>query len=733
MDPPTEASDPTVNQNSGTVDRASNQKRPRDYGEELKGLPTSDDEDGREASLPTLKKQKTDGANPAEAEDSGLDDGEIVESSPAPAGPGRDTEESPHNVMHDFSEDGEVGSSAAEAEPEESNVPTESFFIDRDGSKPVPRSGWNEGVSLGTRTSFGNADSRLFPAISSTAAPSRRDDEDGEEGEDEDESKDDDDAEDESKTQEDIIPNELSKGKKTKTFTAADAIWKYPTGPEISVKFEDDASSPSFWNEKLRVWTKALLQANERSVAERLNGEVIRKGFMLQYHGKPNLFERRAHKKMDFVGVAKKVIVTVNLQALIRDARASLAKDAIATYKNTVISIDSESEEDMEEVAPSPAADGDDEELQQQRKYFPGVEDPSQFCLSCSGIGHKSQDCPHLRCKFCESQDHSSFGCPTKQRCSKCHQLGHAARDCEEKLALAAQEQDGCAFCGAKHTEEQCTEIWRSFALTEETRKKVKDIPAFCYTCGAQGHYGPECGLPDVGGKVTGKTTWSQLNRLRYVDPDSPDVAIAWINVDPPSTEFHIRGRAKRPTHTHFVSSDESEGEDLVHAPLQKPAPRGEIRIASNIGSVPIGQNSQNSTRNGAKNKNRKAKSEKEAPPPPQPQPQRGQNQPQRGQDNRGSSWQPPLPPGPPPSITGNAYSFRGSLPSAALASLPPKPQARSQVANNGSNAHNSSYQSRGGGRGAFKGGSNRGGQHNRGSRGGGRGNGRGRGRGRGN
>ncbi|XXH03445.1 hypothetical protein Hte_009847 [Hypoxylon texense] len=722
MNPPTEATDPTVDQgNSGTVGQLSGQKRPRDYGEELKGLTASDDEDGKNESVPALKKQKTDRVDGAD--DSGLDDGEIVESSPAPDnGPGRVTEESVHEVaMQDFSEDGEVGSSAAE--PEDTNAPNEPFFIDKNGGKPTPRSGWNEGVSLGTRTSFGKGGSRLFGAKPPAAAPPQGDHKDGGEGEDDEEGEEDD-AEYEVKKEESTKtpPGSQIKDKKSKTFTAGNILWKYPSGPEISVKKEEDASNPAFWVEKLRAWTVALFRVN-KGIAGRLTPEVIRTGFLLQYSGQPNLFNGRRSQKKEFVAVAKKVVISVSLQGLIADVRGNPTRDAKVaednTVNNMVIPSESRSQESVDEASALPAtSDGDEEELQQQRKYFPGVEDPSRYCLSCSGIGHKSRECPQLRCKFCEGQGHTSFGCPTKQRCSKCRQLGHNAGGCQEKLALAIEEQGGCALCGAEHAEEQCTEIWRSFVLSAETHQKVKDIPAFCYTCGAQGHYGQECGLPDRGGKVTGKTTWSQLNRLLYVDPTSSNVAIGWANVDlSPSAhgEFHIRGRAKRPNHTHFISSDESEGEDLVHAPIQRPGPRGEIRIASNIGSAPVGQDP---TRSGAKNKNRKPRGDGElAPPPPPPQ-----SHSQRGRGGRGSSWQPPLPSGPPPSMPNNV--FQGSLSSAALASLPPRPQTFD---------HSSS--SRGGSRGGSNRGfsNNRGGQNNRGGRGGSRGNGRGRGRGRGN
>ncbi|ORY59576.1 uncharacterized protein BCR38DRAFT_327253, partial [Pseudomassariella vexata] len=114
-------------------------------------------------------------------------------------------------------------------------------------------------------------------------------------------------------------------------------------------------------------------------------------------------------------------------------------------------------------------------------------------CIYCVVTTHESQDCPQLVCQFCGSRDHTRFGCPTKQRCPQCRQVGHTKESCQEKLKLPKSEQDPCAFCGFGHTEEECSEIWRSFNPLTATRKTVNSIPAFCFICGAEGHYGPEC------------------------------------------------------------------------------------------------------------------------------------------------------------------------------------------------------------------------------------------------
>ncbi|KAI2627475.1 hypothetical protein GGS26DRAFT_143680 [Hypomontagnella submonticulosa] len=677
---------------SGIPSSLSSYKRPRDYGEQLKGLLPSDDEDNQDGtSLPSLKKLRT--TLPDDDSDSGLDDGEIVESSPTP-GPASPAQHQSTTAnrgasAHEPSTDGEID--ATMDEPQESTRPNGPFFIDKAGTRPVQHTGWNQGLSLGARTSFGRPAAHLFPHDTSASteaelASSRQSHAD---------------EDDDKETQEPLKPKVSNP-----TFSTGGNTWKLPS---VTFRATKGSVTPGSWREKLRTWTAALIQENTGMV-DLVTTEVVRIGFNahLQHEDwklidDPNNVaeETRVQTAKE---AAQKNIESDNLERLVSKLRRRYSSQGSQKANDQAKEEKSVSSNGPTREAPD---EDEDEELQQQRRYFPGAENPSQCCLFCSGVGHRARECPQRHCRFCGSQDHESFGCPSKERCSKCHQLGHNGAACHEKLALALEEQGGCAFCGAEHTEERCSDIWRSYTPSSEVHK-VKDIPAFCYTCGGRGHYGPECGLPDRGGPVTGTTTWSEANRVLYIDQDSHDAAIAWIDVDLDGSHvgnFHILGRAKRQVHTHFISSDDSE-EDLVHAPIKKQEPRGEIRIASNIGSLGRGGNRGRARRNN--DQSRRRENEREFTPPPPPSARFAQS-------NGNSSRQPPLPPGPPPPP--RRTGFQGSLPSAPT-SLPPRPQSLNQSNN----------------RGAPNGG--RGGQSSRGSRGGrgrgGRGGGRGRGRGNG-
>ncbi|KAI0879125.1 hypothetical protein GGS24DRAFT_280139 [Hypoxylon argillaceum] len=609
------------------------QKRARDYGKELKGLSPSGDEGSpseQSPPTPTFKRRKISnniaGDVGGGSDSEGLDDGEIVES-PVPSPVAQlvgieklspddmrpqtlNTSNSPISVSSD---DGEIiiPSRAEERSSQTRDIKEEGDFeesqetenassaINNHSQGSLPS--WNRGIQLGTRTTFGTKPANAF-------------------------------FEKPSATPETMKENQEQQDKKEKkqvrsrdpvsTFEACNATWKFPlNAPEITVP-ENASEQSGFWPELLKKWIGYLLQANGET-ADRMTYKVVRSGW-------PLYFTRR----MGFLqGTRKQIIAT---RGVAQTFMASLNKKKIDTMIADARQKRSASQPDNNISATVSSRLDHEEELRLQAKYFPGADEPSQYCLSCSGIGHTMQDCPELTCRFCESKSHASFGCPTRRRCDKCRQIGHSVDACQEKLSLAADELDGCAFCGADHQDRECFEIWRSFKPSELNMKKVKSIPAFCYVCGGENHFGPECSLSGNAGKVTDDTTWSKANRDLYTDIESEDVAIAWsdVNLSEPAREFHIPGRATRTSHTYFVSSDESE-EDLIHAPVKKPQNRVEIRIASNIG-----------TTNG--------------------------NSLGRGGGYR-NNWQPPLPAGPPPppADRGSKKPFQ----SAPSGTLPPRPQ----------------------------------------------------------
>ncbi|KAI0146917.1 hypothetical protein GGR57DRAFT_506128 [Xylariaceae sp. FL1272] len=718
------------------------QKRTRDYGEELKGLSSGDESDSdvelRMANNKRLKKDHEhgidDGGGGSDSE--GLDDGEIVDSplpSSHPVQPPADVTEPEHhaNVQLDTlnSIDHGLGPAVTTSASTPTPVPsadgaqdtsqsgmdeghgstdthdeaaTVESFLDPEkhptalpaadaahgDSSSVPLSagsGFNQGVLLGTRTSFGAKNPTSFFR------------QDLPTGEDVQETQ----GQSPSSVDNPALVKSEPKAKKERkervregdrkiepvsTFEAAKGIWNFPLKMPLKIKLPAQSSEhAAYWNFILRTFISHLLKANSDN-ADSLSYKVIRAGWdvlFLRKQGfilgtKKEIFTIRSGA-VSYLGTltpidVARIISNIRRGVIDQPTPPAVAQPAAqpitqpaprpavqsAHANNSEVDEDhisissSSSEEDNNYTEESPPTPTD--ELRLQRRYFFSAEDPSQYCLSCSSQKHTTDACPEMSCSLCDDVGHTSFGCPTTQRCEKCRQAGHNAGSCQEKLSLAPDELGGCAFCNAEHQDDDCTEIWRSFKPSEVDIQQVKFLPIFCYTCGESGHYGPECGLQDMGGKVSGRTTWSKANHAQYVNPDSEGVAIAWAEVDPAALtnedgEFHIRGQAKRKGHTYFVSSDESD-EELIHPPISKRQTHGDIRIASNIG----------------------------------------------GGGHRMNNNQPPLPPGPPPPA-GPRDSFHAAPPG----TLPPRPQASAngRPPPGGNNSR--------GGRGGYRGGRGRG------------------------
>ncbi|KAI1424071.1 hypothetical protein F5Y12DRAFT_753775 [Xylaria sp. FL1777] len=619
-------------------DSPASQKRVRDYGAELKGLsPLADEESPREQSGPAFKRRKLGYNNGAEGSDSeSLDDGEIVES-PSDShaalsvgtalAPGADLESETLNTLGvpiKVSSENNGGITASSvvkevsdpiSEVDEGSDPGESREHENTSSATsyhpqLSLPGWNHGIQLGTRTAFGPR-----PANSALRTPPPLAD-----GEPQDEE------------QEQQTKKEKKRARSRDpvfSFEASNATWNFPLSAPDVVAPKKISEEDDFWATLLKSWIVHLVQANGEA-ADHLTYKVVRSGWPLYFT-----------KKMGFLQGSRKHIVATRLVA--QKFMNSLSKDHIETMiLDARLKHSANQPDDVSTTGSSLSSHA--EELRLQSKYFPGADGPSQHCLLCSGLGHTTQTCPELNCRFCNSGSHNSFGCPTRRRCDKCRQTGHSTDTCQEKLALAPDELGGCVFCSADHQDQDCFEIWTSFKPSESNTKMVKSIPAFCYVCGGENHYGPECSLSDKVGKATGHITWSKATRDLYTDPECEDVAIAWIDVDYSQLtrrEFHIPGRATRKNHTYFVSSESEE--ELIHAPVQKPQPRGEIRFSTNIGTT---------------NGNFRARS------------------------SGHKSWQPPLPAGPPPSLAG--HEQRRSFQSASSGTLPPRPQAFSHIRQSG-------------------------------------------------
>jgi len=263
----------------------------------------------------------------------------------------------------------------------------------------------------------------------------------------------------------------------------------------------------------------------------------------------------------------------------------------------------------------------DGEDAEHREKYFPGIGPNETFCHLCASRGHDATKCPEMICRFCHDPEHRSFSCPTRKRCTKCRQLGHAKKDCNEKLALPQDEME-CAFCESRdHVDASCHELWRSFLFDSDTARKVRSLPVFCYCCGRQGHFGPDCGLNPEKMKESQWGPWSQANCDRYLDPASSEVAIVEAGSgSAPSSERPDLGKSIVPNRHIFFeeADDDDEADEFIRPPVQRNARVEHISFSGNGG--------------GSRGGRRPSK--------------------QHGDRNGGSGYtQPPLPPGPPPPL----------------------------------------------------------------------------------
>jgi protein AIR1/2 len=692
---------------SGQPVSPSGQKRPRDYGEELKGLTPEAGSEPEAPSSPSPKRLKATHVDERQASES-ADDGEIIESGP----------ESP--VALDRVIAGDVKKSTAspassKGQPMDLIPSSAQEPADVDDPAPLqlqPSSGWNRGVSLGVRTSFGFSSSlkpeekkpKIVTNPTDDLAPSN---ENGDSQGENDEDQDSDTSAEDDEEQTPAETTKLAQGEAPQrtSFQRFRKQWQVPWTNLRGLEFRKAMKTIKFWNawldKELEHFIAIVLEENcslmdlaSRPLIEAALDAVIadEQGILKkskQLKGKRKPYRRAVKQALVVIEPTRWDELFSRAKSLaVQKRQAAAAVEQVDTSGNsTVVSsapaqagsadplvvVASEAQVHKAEQVGNDSSDG---ELWQQDLYFPGAE--AVHCIYCAGTRHCSNDCPELTCKFCGSNTHSRFGCPTKRRCSQCHQSGHSREVCEEKLALAEGELEPCAFCGAAHKEDDCSMLWRSFQPSSTDIKQVQAIPTFCFTCGSMGHYGPECGL--YRGKVLDPTSWSQANRGLFVDQNSQDVAIAWTDGElgqlDEQSDFHIRGKATRQTHIRFVSSDESEDE-FIKAPLQKSRPRGGIKISSNIGNGPQrpGPGVQRRPRQARKEDSRRRQQERRFTPPPHPPPREMLQQSYGNQ-----TWQPPLPTGPPPPLPPNGYAgYNAPLPQAPPGMLPRRPGAYSQ------------------------------------------------------
>lgn len=490
-----------------------------------------------------------------------------------------------------------------------------------------------------------------------------------------------------------------------------------------------DAIVGSSWLDALKTalhsWCEAFLEENRQKVdTGALAANILQKGFLLRISSDvvtiPSTFRTLAKrqlksparnpllrkyktefKKKKTKGLAKKEAGAITKAEQKQQAssnahtpEASSSKSA-ATQDSFPTSADTDGElEEGERVeTDSEMEDGPNgsiqltpqEELDLRQRYYPGLPADALFCLVCASLGHNAANCSEAQCKFCHNA-HFTYQCPSRQRCIKCKQLGHTQASCKEKLAIAPGEGFmECAFCeGQDHQEENCTELWQTYRPKIGSTKKVKQLPIYCYCCGAQGHFGSDCGLANP--KVPPCETWTTAYASMYLDSESSDLPIVDENPPPPPAEEFaptIPGRSIKPqSHIVFEESDDDGGEGFLRPPTAAAAAAKlakNIQIKSNINfggaaststapPPPRQQQQQSQSQPPSKRTQRRA-AQQAAPPPPPRQgtrryPVRGGKQASAGGGGGGGNsrgqQQPPLPPGPPPSNDRNSNGGGG-------------------------------------------------------------------------
>lgn len=457
------------------------------------------------------------------------------------------------------------------------------------------------------------------------------------------------------------------------TYTAGSSAFKLPA---LSPKKQGS------WFARFKDWVQVLCQNNLESISAVTPAVAMDAfAFYLDQHSGLRQAKRRAAKQ-----AAKKVETSRTIHNVIESLKLNTngtgsaseptAGSPVANQNGTGVS---QSEGSMEEgqvgsgvtkdsppeMAQESHQNGDtsivrkgvptgEEEFQQQRRYFPSAADASNMCLLCGGENHKAIHCARSKCRFCKSIDHWDFCCPSiQERCDKCRQLGHQTASCTEKLALTKDEGLACAYCNSNdHLEGNCTEVWRSFQPEAHTIHPVIFLPCSCSVCGGTDHFSGDC--RERRG-ISANPTWSLRNRNIYIDPKCNALSIEEIAGPIASQrslrgfETRTRGHAPRTANiVHFSESDDSDVEFLSRRAIREPkGGAGQIRLSSNI-QLPQMMDSH------------------------------------RVNNSQPRAGQPPLPPGPPPSLgKSKAYppppgtrEYSGQPPPPPPPSLPPKPPA---------------------------------------------------------
>ncbi|KAL2264891.1 hypothetical protein VTJ83DRAFT_7401 [Remersonia thermophila] len=388
--------------------------------------------------------------------------------------------------------------------------------------------------------------------------------------------------------------------------------WAIPAA-QSAVDFAVDGNDERGWEEKFVSWCRSLHQLNHGKIKANIPRE--RNRVVDAYVSWVGTIDGLKKKKVatarrvaiDYARDHANVIVSLFSEPLALTVEPAPETQPAAQPGEPAAAPQEDGAQPSTATSPGEVSDENTgPDLEHQERYYPGIDAKVQFCTMCASRGHRVANCPAMPCRFCQTAQHRSFSCQTRQRCDKCEQLGHSKLECTEKLKLPADQRE-CAFCGSRdHADASCHELWRSYVFEAhaDAVQKVRHLPVYCYFCGSEGHYGGACSANSKRPREGPWETWSLVNCTRYMDPASTDAAIIygggssqanWASSDRPDL-----GKSIVPQRHIFIedSDDDDEAEQFIRPPVQKAQkPRGGSYI--NFSSSRTGNQYQQTDRRG--------------------------------------------------------------------------------------------------------------------------------------
>lgn len=357
-------------------------------------------------------------------------------------------------------------------------------------------------------------------------------------------------------------------------------LFSSPQLVEIGIKTMDSEDFPGYCKNQIK---KAKLAANEeKKKADEQQRKAERK--KMSKERKNKLAQAEKEKEKEEGEVEEPML---GKQESIKVEEAEPVRVPVPAASENAVQVDVVAEGPALAVIPPQTSEATPEEQADIVKYFPGIPPDVIVCLVCRDVGHTIQDCPHLTCEHCSAVNlHFSFACPKNFLCTKCRERGHSAKECSEKLQRSIADGVVCDICASvRHVEEHCPFLWRSFKPEKlSTIKKLDNMLVDCWSCGALGHSGAECGLrPNQ--MPYGGQTWSEENRNRYWTGQVLNGSASQKNG---KMGMSIKGSAKQNA---IYLGDSSEDEGLIRPPVSKsqpkPKPQVKMRLEDRITGGP--------------------------------------------------------------------------------------------------------------------------------------------------